>query len=152
MEENRLNYGAYKITDFGDLEEYITERETVIKTLDRCDFAIIGVGRDTDGSYKYQFEIFTDNKNEIFEYSEGRGCEVLTKENGMNKIINALWCLLTDYSCVVDYSLVEFMKEFGYDSLKQGEEIYNAILENNKKLLNIFDSEEIEFLKDNIQL
>ena len=70
----------------------------------------------------------------------------------MNKIINALWCLLSDYFCIYDRDIVEFMEEFGYENLQEGKKIYNAIKENNEKLLNIFTEDEIEYLKDNIQL
>lgn len=151
-EKNDLIYGAYKITDFGDLKEYVENEDKVLQILEKANFIIKGKGVDYGKGYLYELEIFTDNKEEHFEYSEGRGFEILTEKNGMNKIINALWCLLSDYFCIYDRDIVEFMEEFGYKNLQEGKKIYNAIKENNKKLSSIFTEEEIEYLKDNIQL
>lgn len=151
-EKNDLVYGAYKITDFGDLKEYVENEDKVLQILEKANFVIKGKGVDYGKGYLYELEIFTDNKEERFECSEGWGLEILTEKNGMNKIINALWCLLSDYFCIYDRDIVEFMEEFGYENLQEGKKIYNAIKENNEKLLNIFTEDEIEYLKDNIQL
>ena len=151
-EKNDLVYGAYKITDFGDLKEYVENEDKVLQILEKANFVIKGKGVDYGKGYLYELEIFTDNKEEHFEYSEGWGFEILTEKNGMNKIVNALWCLLSDYFCIYDRDIVEFMEEFGYENLQEGKKIYNAIKENNEKLLNIFTEDEIEYLKDNIQL
>ena len=48
--------------------------------------------------------------------------------------------------------IIDFMEEYGYENLQEGKKVYKDIEENNKKLLNIFTEEEIEYLKDNIQL
>ena len=152
MKKNDYNFGAYKITDFGDLEEYVENRDKVLQILERVNFSIKGKGQEYGKGYIYDLEMFTNNKEEHFEYSEGVGLEVLDKDNGMDKIINALWCLLSDYFCIYDRDIVEFMEEFGYENLQEGKKIYNAIKENNEKLLNIFTEDEIEYLKDNIQL
>lgn len=151
-EKNDLVYGAYKITDFGDLKEYVENEDKVLQILEKANFVIKGKGVDYGKGYLYELEIFIDNKEEHFEYSEGWGLEILTEKNGMNKIVNALWCLLSDYFCIYDRDIVEFMEEFGYENLQEGKKIYNAIKENNEKLLNIFTEDEIEYLKDNIQL
>lgn len=151
-EKNDLVYGAYKITDFGDLKEYVENEDKVLQILEKANFVIKGKGVDYGKGYLYELEIFTDNKEEHFEYSEGWGLEILTEKNGINKIVNALWCLLSDYFCIYDRDIVEFMEEFGYENLQEGKKIYNAIKENNEKLLNIFTEDEIEYLKDNIQL
>lgn len=151
-EKNDLVYGAYKITNFGDLKEYVENEDKVLQILEKANFVIKGKGVEYGKGYLYELEIFTDNKEEHFEYSEGWELEILTEKNGMNKIVNALWCLLSDYFCIYDRDIVEFMEEFGYENLQEGKKIYNAIKENNEKLLNIFTEDEIEYLKDNIQL
>lgn len=151
-EKNDLVYGAYKITNFGDLKEYVENEDKVLQILEKANFVIKGKGVEYGKGYLYELEIFTDNKEEHFEYSEGWGFEILTEKNGMNKIVNALWCLLSDYFCIYDRDIVEFIEEFGYENLQEGKKIYNAIKENNEKLLNIFTEDEIEYLKDNIQL
>lgn len=151
-EKNDLVYGAYKITNFGDLKEYVENEDKVLQILEKANFVIKGKGVEYGKGYLYELEIFTDNKEEHFEYSEGWRLEILTEKNGMNKIVNALWCLLSDYFCIYDRDIVEFMEEFGYENLQEGKKIYNAIKENNEKLLNIFTEDEIEYLKDNIQL
>ena len=149
-EKNDLIYGACKITDFGDLEEYVENKEKVLQILERVNFVIKGKGFGQ--GYHYELEIFTDNQEEHFEYSEGYGFDILTEENGVNKIINALWCLLSDYFCIDGMDIIDFMEEYGYENLQEGKKVYKDIEENNKKLLNIFTEEEIEYLKDNIQL
>ena len=149
-EKNDLVYGTCKITDFGDLEKYVENKEKVLQILERVNFVIKGKGFGQ--GYHYELEIFTDNQEEHFEYSEGYGFDILTEENGVNKIINALWCLLSDYFCIDGMDIIDFMEEYGYESLQEGKKVYKDIEENNKKLLNIFTEEEIEYLKDNIQL
>lgn len=151
-EKNDLVYGACKITEFGSLEEYVENREKVLQILERVNFVLKGKGHSSGRGYVYDLEMFTDSKEEHFEYSEGLGLDILNEQNGLEKIINALWCLLSDYFCIYDRDIVEFMKEFGYENLQEGKKIYNAIKENNEKLLNIFTEDEIEYLKDNIQL
>lgn len=140
-----------KIKGFGDLEEYVENKEEVIAILSKVEFNIEYI-KQGGTSYDYKFSIIYNEKTFNFDYGEGFGNAILDNSNKENKIINALWCLLTDYRCVVDYSLVEFMQEFGYDSLKEGEEIYNKILEDNKKLLQVFTEQEIDILGENIQL
>ena len=151
-EKNDLVYGAYKITEFGSLEEYVENREKVLQILERVNFVLKGKGQSSGRGYVYDLEIFTDSKEEHFEYSEGLGLDILNEQNGLEKIINALWCILSDYFCIYERDIIEFMEEFGYEDLQEGKKIYKDIEENNKKLLNIFTEEEIEYLKDNIQL
>lgn len=81
-----------------------------------------------------------------FSYSEGLGIEQKTKENQMEKIVNALWCILRE-SLDIDnyYSYYDFSKEFGYD-FTEGQKIYNQIKRNRNKLLRIFRESEIEDL------
>lgn len=151
-EKNDYVYGACKITDFGDLEEYVENREKVLQILERVNFVLKGKGQSSEKGYIYDLEIFTDNKEEHFEYSEGLGLDILNEQNGLEKVINALWCLLSDYFCIYERDIIEFIEEFGYEDLQEGKKIYNTIKENNEKLLNIFTEDEIEYLKDNIQL
>lgn len=151
-EKNDLVYGACKITEFGSLEEYVENREKVLQILERVNFVLKGKGQSSGRGYVYDLEIFTDSKEEHFEYSEGLGLDILNEQNGLEKIINALWCILSDYFCIYERDIIEFMEEFGYEDLQEGKKIYKDIEENNKKLLNIFTEEEIEYLKDNIQL
>ena len=152
MEKNNYVYGACKITEFGSLEEYVENREKVLQILERVNFVLKGKGQSSGRGYIYDLEIFTDSKEEHFEYSEGLGLDILNEQNGLEKVINALWCILSDYFCIYERDIIEFMEEFGYEDLQEGKKIYKDIEENNKKLLNIFTEEEIEYLKDNIQL
>ena len=91
-----------------------------------------------------------------FDYSEGLGCELLTKANKQDKLLNAFWCLLSDYNAVKFNDFYDFVCEFGYnqnaEALKQGNEVYNQIKENNKKLETLFSNDEIDFLYQNIEL
>ena len=151
-EKNDLVYGACKITEFGSLEEYVENREKVLQILERVNFVLKGKGQSSGRGYIYDLEIFTDSKEEHFEYSEGLGLDILNEQNGLEKVINALWCILSDYFCIYERDIIEFMEEFGYEDLQEGKKVYKDIEENNKKLLNIFTEEEIEYLKDNIQL
>ena len=151
-EKNDLVYGACKITDFGDLEEYVENKEKVLQILERVNFVLKGKGQSSGRGYVYDLEIFTDSKEEHFEYSEGLGLDILNEQNGLEKVINALWCILSDYFCIYEKDIIEFTEEFGYEDLQEGKKVYKDIEENNKKLLNIFTEEEIEYLKDNIQL
>lgn len=151
-EKNDLVYGACKITDFGDLEEYVENKEKVLQILERVNFVLKGKGQSSGRGYVYDLEIFTDSKEEHFEYSEGLGLDILNEQNGLEKVINALWCILSDYFCIYEKDIIEFMEEYGYENLQEGKKVYKDIEENNKKLLNIFTEEEIEYLKDNIQL
>ena len=150
--KNNYIYGACKITEFGSFEEYVENREKVLQILERVNFVLKGKGQSSEKGYIYDLETFTDSKEEHFEYSEGFGLDVLNEQNGLEKVINALWCLLSDYFCIYERDIIEFMEEFGYEDLQEGKKIYKDIEENNKKLLNIFTEEEIEYLKDNIQL
>lgn len=152
MEKNDYVYGACKITEFGSLEEYVENREKVLQILERVNFVLKGKGQSSGRGYIYDLEIFTDSKEEHFEYSEGFGLDMLNEQNGLEKVINALWCILSDYFCIYERDIVEFMNEFGYEDITEGERVYKDIQENNEKLLNIFTEEEIEYLKDNIQL
>lgn len=148
--QNNAIYNTKEIKDFGDLNEYISNKEMVLGILNKAKFSIKGNGiRGND--YKYILEISMNNKSFEFDYFEGCGNKILNEENGLNKIISCLWCLLSDYGCT-GYSLTEFMEEFGYDSLAESKPIYNKILENNKKLIQIFSEEEIDLLKENIDL
>ena len=151
-EKNDLVYGACKITDFGDLEEYVENKEKVLQILERVNFVLKGKGQSSGRGYVYDLEIFTDSKEEHFEYSEGLGLDILNEQNGLEKVINALWCILSDYFCIYEKDIIEFMEEYGYENLQEGKKVYKDIEENNKKLLNIFTEDEIEYLKDNIQL
>lgn len=118
-----------KIEEFGDLSEYVENQELVLKILEGYDFDIIFNGIkefDRQSYYNYQF-IITNLKTEndhkqsgvgvlndhYFDYSEGIGNDILDESNKLNKIINALWCIISDFMCYyMDFD--EFVDTFGY--------------------------------------
>lgn len=136
------------------MAEYVENKEQAENILNQCEYDLVYVGYDAD--YKqYKYILYINDLK--FGYREGVGNEKLTAENKQDKLLNAVWCLLSDRACVT-YSDNEydFICEFGYNenakSMEQGHNIYNNILNNNKKLLKAFSNEQLDFLSDNIQL
>jgi len=131
--------------------EYIENVEKVENILNQCEFDLIAL---PETKKQYNYILLIDDKK--FDYHEGKGNEKLNAKNKNDKIINAIWCLLSDRDCVSCYDEYDFICEFGYnenaDKLKEGHFIYNTILENNEKLKKCFSKEQLEFLTNNIQL
>lgn len=132
--------------------DYIENRENVANIMTQCEFDLIFNGVK-DNQYNYTLKINDIN----FNYFEGFGNKKLNNENKCNKIINAFWCLLSDWQCL-EYSQSEydFICEYGYNenakTMQNGHKIYNDIKNNNTKLLKCFNKNQIEFLIENIQL
>lgn len=132
--------------------EYIENAEQVENILTQCEYDLIPLP-ETKENYNYILKI--DDK--FFDYHEGKGNEKLNKQNKNDKIINAIWCLLSDRDCTkYTDNEFDFICEFGYDqnaeTMKKGHFIYNSILENNEKLKKCFLIEQLEFLTNNINL
>lgn len=158
-----------RIEEFGDLSEYVENQELVLKILEGYDFDIIFNGIkefDRQSYYNYQFIITnlkTENDHEqsgvgvpndhYFDYSEGIGNDILDESNKLNKIINALWCIISDFMCYyMDFD--EFVDTFGYGSeeVNKVRKIWKDIKYNNDMLLDLMNENDIEILRDNIQL
>lgn len=132
--------------------EYIENAEQVENILTQCAYDLIPL---PETKKQYNYILLIDDKK--FDYHEGKGNEKLNKQNKNDKIINAIWCLLSDRDCVkYTGNEYDFLCEFGYnenaDKLKEGHFIYNSILENNEKLKKCFSNEQLEFLTNNINL
>lgn len=134
--------------------EYIENKGKVENILNQCEYDLIFKELDNKTKqYKYILYI-----NDVaFDYFEGIGNEKLTDTNKQDKILNAVWCLLSDRQYILyNNNEYDFICEFGYNenaqSMAKGHKIYNDILINNRKLLKCFNAEQLEFLTDNIQL
>ena len=132
--------------------KYIENAEKVESILNQCEFDLIAL---PETKQQYNYILLIDDKQ--FSYHEGKGNEKLTSKNKNDKIINAIWCLLSDRG-YTKYTSNEydFLCEFGYnenaDKLKEGHFVYNSILEKNEKLKKCFSNEQLDFLTENIQL
>lgn len=131
--------------------EYIENAEKVENILNQCEFDLIAL---PETKQQYNYILLIDDKQ--FDYHEGKGNEKLNKQNKNDKIINAIWCLLSDRDCVNCFDEYNFICEFGYnenaDKLKEGHLVYNSILENNEKLKKCFSNWQLDFLTSNINL
>ena len=101
---------------------------------------------DKNDMYKYIVEI--DNKK--FNYFEGLGNAMIDAENTNDKIIDALWCILNEINYIYS-DLDDFMIENCYEDRTKARKIYNQIMKNKQKMYDIFTSEEIGTLTENIQ-
>lgn len=136
------------------MAKYVENLEQVENILNQCEYDLIFKELDTkEKQYKYILYI-----NDLqFNYFEGIGNEKLNDTNKQDKILNAVWYLLSDRQCVLyNNNEYDFICEYGYNenaqSMAKGHKIYNDILINNKKLLKCFNNEQLDFLTDNIQL
>lgn len=113
------------------------------------DIEYMGMGTMSEyDTQKMRYYVLTINNN-CFEYYEGVGLDILTADNKNDKILNAISCIVREYSCL-DYckDIEGFMSEFGYEDYKQAKTIYKQIKENNSKLDKIFTAEEIAILQE----
>ena len=111
------------------------------------DIEYMGMGKMSEyDKQAMRYYVLTINDN-CFKYYEGVGLDILTAENRENKILNAISCLIREYTCL-DYcrDIESFMSEFGYENYKQAKAIYKQIKENNSKLDKIFTGEEFVIL------
>ena len=145
MEQNNIEFKNLKVTNGAELENYFEDTEKVYDILKGLTFSIKYIGTEIAKGYKYIVTIYKNEKKADFEYFEGTGNDLLDLENTLDKIINCIYCIVTDFVLVEELDLLDFIDEFEYNNtLKEGERIYNLILENNKKLLEILDKTEIE--------
>ena len=139
------------------MAEYVENLEQVEHILNQCEYNIQYHGITTDNGYEQRTYILYINDIK-FNYAEGIGLEKLNNENKQDKMLNAVWCLLIDRQCVnyADNNEYNFICEYGYNknaqSMAKGHKVYNDILNNNEKLLKCFNSQQLDFLTDNIQL
>ena len=132
--------------------EYIENKEDVINILEKHNFYITYEGKgkmwDDDKNEMYKYIVEIDNKK--FNYFEGLGNAMLDAENTNDKIINALWCILNEINYIYS-DLDDFMIENCYEDRAKARKIYNQIMKNKQKMYDIFTSEEIGTLTENIQ-
>ena len=121
------------------------------KVLEGKNVDIKYVGMGTMSEYDKQamrHYVLTINNN-CFEYYEGVGLDILTTDNREDKILNAITCLVREYTCLDYCKDIEcFMSEFGYEDYKQANAIYKQIKENSSKLDKIFTIEELAILEE----
>lgn len=129
------------------LNEYFENVEKLEEITSKHKFTMWSRGFDNN-KRQYNYTLVIDDKK--FNYFEGSGNKPLNAENKNDKIINALWCILSDYS-FKDYSISEMMDALGYDC-SEAKRILNAINRNSERLEAIFTDEEMEFLYRNINL
>lgn len=138
----------------GKYAEYVKNLGKVEHILNQCEFDLIYKGLD-EKRKQYKYILYINDLQ--FGYNEGIGNAKLNSENKQDKMLNAIWCLLTDRQCVNNSaSEYDFLCEFGYnkdaETLKNGHRIFNYIQVNNAKLLKAFSGEQLDFLAYNIQL
>lgn len=144
MEKN-IEFENLKVTNGAELENYFEDTEKVYDILKDLTFSIKYIGTEIAKGYKYIVTIYKNEKKADFEYFEGSAFDMLDLENALDKILNCVCCIVTDFVLVEELDLLDFIDEFEYNNnLREGQRIYNLILENNKKLLEILDTTEIE--------
>lgn len=144
MEKN-IEFENLKVTNGAELENYFEDTEKVYDILKDLTFSIKYIGTEIAKGYKYIVTIYKNEKKADFEYFEGSAFDMLDLENALDKILNCVCCIVTDFVLVEELDLLDFIDEFEYNNnLREGQRIYNLILENNKKLLEILDKTEIE--------
>ena len=144
MEKN-IEFENLKVTNGAELENYFEDTEKVYDILKDLTFSIRYIGTEIAKGYKYIVTIYKNEKKADFEYFEGSAFDMLDLENALDKILNCVCCIVTDFVLVEELDLLDFIDEFEYNNnLREGQRIYNLILENNKKLLEILDKTEIE--------
>lgn len=132
--------------------EYVNNVEQVEHILNQCEYDLEYLTTN-ENKRKYNL-IINDLK---FSYFEGMGHELVNSRNKQDKMLNAIWCLLSDMS-FYNQSATEydFIYEMGYNdnakTMEEGHKIYLTIQRNNEKLLKCFSQEQLEFLTDNINL
>lgn len=127
--------------------EYITNKERVFDILKDKTFDLVFTHKDT--MFHYVFII----NDTTFDYGEGLGHEPMTEENKHDKIINALYCVLSDADTMNFFkSIDDFANEFGYTSISQTIKVFYSCQETNEKLNKIFTKQELHELRENIQL
>lgn len=145
MEQNNIEFKNLKVTNGAELENYFEDTEKVYDILKDLTFSIKYIGTEIAKGYKYIVTIYKNERKADFEYFEGTGNDLLDLENALDKILNCVCCIVTDFVLVEELDLLDFIDEFEYNNnLREGQRIYNLILENNKKLLEILDKTEIE--------
>ena len=145
MEQNNIEFKNLKVTNGAELENYFEDTEKVYDILKDLTFSIKYIGTEIAKGYKYIVTIYKNEKKADFEYFEGSAFDMLDLENALDKILNCVCCIVTDFVLVEELDLLDFIDEFEYNNnLREGQRIYNLILENNKKLLEILDTTEIE--------
>jgi len=134
--------------------KYITNNEKVFEILNNYNFNLLEL--PTTDQYNYVLTIGKPNSNVntcFFDYFEGLGNDFLTLGNKQSKILNALWCLLTDYLAYYDCKDAwEFCDTYGYEQTIENHKIYYACGENAEKLRKLFTLDDLEFLAENINL
>lgn len=127
--------------------EYIRNKKRVFDILRDKTFDLVFVHKDT--MYHYVFLI----NDTTFNYSEGLGHEPMTEENKGEKLVNALHCVLLDADTMNFFkSIDDFANEFGYTSISQAIKTFYLCQETHDKLSKLFSSQEIQELRENIQL
>lgn len=145
MEQNNIEFKNLKVTNGAELEEYFEDTEKAYSILKDLTFDIKYIGTEIGKGYKYITTIYKNGKKADFEYFEGSAFDLLDLKNALDKILNCVCCIVTDFVLVEELDLLDFIDEFEYNNnLREGQRIYNLILENNKKLLEILDKTEIE--------
>lgn len=141
-----------EIRNFGKFEEYVENQEKVLEVLKNVNFEIDYNEEKNGNGYYYIITIERNNKKQNFDYMEGIAHETLTDDNKQEKIINALHCIMSDLNCIYDRTVIDFIEEFGYDDIREGEKVFNDILEEERKIKTLFSQDEIDIMQENIQL
>jgi len=133
--------------------EYIENKNKVFEILNNYNFDLHQLA--TTDMYNYVLTIGKPNNNVntcFFDYREGFGHDKLTLSNKAHKILNALWCVLSDYLCYKETTDAwDFCDLYGYEQTKENHKIYYACGDNADKLLKLFTKNDLDFLAQNIQ-
>ena len=125
MEKN-IEFENLKVTNGAELENYFEDTEKVYDILKDLTFSIKYIGTEIAKGYKYIVTIYKNEKKADFEYFEGTGNDLLDLKNALDKIINCIYCIVTDFVLVEELDLLDFIDEFEYNNnLREGQRIYN---------------------------
>lgn len=134
--------------------KYITNDQKVFEILNNYDFNLQQI--DTTNMYNYILTIGKPDSNVntcFFNYREGLGHDTLTLSNKEDKILNAFWCLLSDYQCYKEsVDAWDFCDIFGYEQTKENHKIYYACEDTANKLEKLFTQSDLDFLLEDINL
>ena len=132
----------------------------IFDKIEKVQYINAGTHEDEYDKWKYNKHLFIIN-NIIFEYKTALGINCNEKSkiyyNIYKLLFDAVYCLIDEANMLQYYSNIDdFLEEMGYSEnikqIRKGEQIYRQIGENKEKLLKIFSNEDIDNIREYIEL
>ena len=132
----------------------------IFDKIEKVQYINAGTHKDEHDKWEYNKHLFIIN-NITFEYKTGVGINCNEKDKGYYNIykllFDAVYCLIDETNILQCYSNIDdFLEEMGYSEnikqIRKGEQIYRQIRENKEKLLKIFSNEDIDNIREYIEL